>query len=77
MRPDPDLTVSEWADQHCWLTSRASVTGPGRAQPGRSRRAGPRRACRSARPLSAGLAAAHAWNGMLGFALVHWPASGA
>jgi phage terminase large subunit GpA-like protein len=29
MRPDPDLTVSEWADQHRWLSSRAS------AEPGR------------------------------------------
>ena len=28
MRPDPDLTVSEWADQHRWLSSRAS-TEPG------------------------------------------------
>ncbi|OUS07830.1 phage tail protein [Rhodobacterales bacterium 52_120_T64] len=31
MRPDPDLTVSEWADQHRWLSSRAS------AEPGRYR----------------------------------------
>ena len=29
MRPDPDLTVSEWADQHRSLSSRAS------AEPGR------------------------------------------
>ena len=29
IRPDPDLTVSEWADQHRWLSSRAS------AEPGR------------------------------------------
>ena len=29
--PDPDLTVSEWADQHRWLSSRAS------AEPGRWR----------------------------------------
>ena len=34
MRPDPDLTVSEWADQHRWLSSRAS------AEPGRYRTAG-------------------------------------
>jgi phage terminase large subunit GpA-like protein len=33
MRPDPDLTVSEWADQHRWLSSRAS------AEPGRYRTA--------------------------------------
>jgi len=31
MRPDPDLTVSEWADAHRWLSSRAS------AEPGRYR----------------------------------------
>ena len=24
MRPDPDLTVSEWADQHRWPTVRAA-----------------------------------------------------
>ena len=24
MRPDPDLTVSEWADQHRWLSSRGA-----------------------------------------------------
>lgn len=29
MRPDPDLTVSEWADAHRWLSSRAA------AEPGR------------------------------------------
>lgn len=29
IRPDPDLTVSEWADQHRWLSSR------GAAEPGR------------------------------------------
>ena len=29
IRPDPDLTVSEWADRHRWLSSRAS------AEPGR------------------------------------------
>jgi phage terminase large subunit GpA-like protein len=33
MRPDPDLTVSEWADAHRWLSSRAS------AEPGRYRTA--------------------------------------
>jgi phage terminase large subunit GpA-like protein len=33
MLPDPDLTVSEWADQHRWLSSRAS------AEPGRYRTA--------------------------------------
>ena len=33
MRPDPDLAVSEWADQHRWQSSRAS------AQPGRYRTA--------------------------------------
>ena len=33
MRPDPDLTVSEWADQHRSLSSRAS------AEPGRYRTA--------------------------------------
>ncbi|WP_111735403.1 phage terminase large subunit family protein [Roseovarius amoyensis] len=33
MRPDADLTVSEWADQHRWLSSRAS------AEPGRYRTA--------------------------------------
>ncbi len=33
MRPDPDLTVSEWADQHRWLSSRAA------AEPGRYRTA--------------------------------------
>jgi len=32
MRPDPDLTVSAWADQHRQLSSRAS------AEPGRRRR---------------------------------------
>jgi len=31
LRPDPDLTVAEWADQHRWLSSRAS------AEPGRYR----------------------------------------
>ncbi len=31
IRPDPDLTVSEWADRHRWLSSRAS------AEPGRYR----------------------------------------
>ncbi|PRY23517.1 phage terminase large subunit GpA-like protein [Aliiruegeria haliotis] len=31
LRPDPDLTVSEWADRHRWLSSRAS------AEPGRYR----------------------------------------
>ena len=31
MRPDPDLTVSQWADQHRWLSSRAS------AEPGQYR----------------------------------------
>ncbi len=25
MRPDPDLTVSEWADQHRWLSSRGAA----------------------------------------------------
>jgi phage terminase large subunit GpA-like protein len=33
MLPDPDLTVSEWAEQHRWLSSRAS------AEPGRYRTA--------------------------------------
>ena len=33
MRPDPDLTVSQWADAHRWLSSRAS------AEPGRYRTA--------------------------------------
>lgn len=33
MRPDPELTVSEWADRHRWLSSRAS------AEPGRYRTA--------------------------------------
>ena len=33
LRPDPDLTVSEWADRHRWLSSRAS------AEPGRYRTA--------------------------------------
>jgi phage terminase large subunit GpA-like protein len=33
MRPDPSLTVSEWADQHRWLSSR------GAAEPGRYRTA--------------------------------------
>src|SRR6056297_555246 len=33
VRPDPDLTVSAWADQHRWLSSRAS------AEPGRYRTA--------------------------------------
>ncbi|KJS41402.1 MAG: bacteriophage tail assembly protein [Roseovarius sp. BRH_c41] len=33
LRPDPDLTVSEWADAHRWLSSRAS------AEPGRYRTA--------------------------------------
>ncbi len=33
MRPDPNLTVSEWADAHRWLSSRAS------AEPGRYRTA--------------------------------------
>lgn len=32
-RPDPSLTVSEWADQNRWLSSRAS------AEPGRYRTA--------------------------------------
>ena len=31
IRPDPNLTVSEWADRHRWLSSRAS------AEPGRYR----------------------------------------
>jgi phage terminase large subunit GpA-like protein len=25
IRPDPNLTVSEWADRHRWLSSRASA----------------------------------------------------
>ena len=33
LRPDPDLTVSQWADRHRWLSSRAS------AEPGRYRTA--------------------------------------
>jgi len=33
MRPDPDLTVPEWADAHRWLSSRAA------AEPGRYRTA--------------------------------------
>ena len=33
VRPDPDLTVSGWADAHRWLSSRAS------AEPGRYRTA--------------------------------------
>jgi phage terminase large subunit GpA-like protein len=33
IRPDPGLTVSEWADRHRWLSSRAS------AEPGRYRTA--------------------------------------
>jgi phage terminase large subunit GpA-like protein len=33
IRPDPDLTVSDWADRHRWLSSRAS------AEPGRYRTA--------------------------------------
>jgi phage terminase large subunit GpA-like protein len=33
IRPDPDLTVSDWADRHRWLASRAS------AEPGRYRTA--------------------------------------
>jgi phage terminase large subunit GpA-like protein len=33
IRPDPDLTVSQWADRHRWLSSRAS------AEPGRYRTA--------------------------------------
>lgn len=33
LRPDPDITVSAWADQHRWLSSRAS------AEPGRYRAA--------------------------------------
>ena len=33
MRPDADLTVSEWADAHRWLSSRAA------AEPGRYRTA--------------------------------------
>ena len=31
IRPDPDLTVSQWADRHRWLSARAS------AEPGRYR----------------------------------------
>ena len=27
MQPDPDLTLPEWADQHRWLSSRASADG--------------------------------------------------
>ena len=34
MRPDADLTVSDWADAHRWLSSRASAE-PGRYRPGR------------------------------------------
>jgi hypothetical protein len=35
MRPDPNMTVSEWADAHRWLSSRASAE-PGRiARPAR------------------------------------------
>ncbi|MBJ6372745.1 phage terminase large subunit family protein [Sedimentitalea arenosa] len=33
LRPDPDLSVSDWADQHRWLSSRAA------AEPGRYRTA--------------------------------------
>ena len=32
MRPDPDLTVSEWADEHRWLSSRGAAE-PGVADP--------------------------------------------
>ena len=36
MRPDPDLTVSEWADAHRMLSSRASRLSPGNtARPAR------------------------------------------
>ena len=35
MRPDADLTVSEWADAHRWLSSRASAE-PGRYRTARS-----------------------------------------
>jgi len=33
--PDPDLTVSEWADKHCKLSSRASA-GPGQYRTART-----------------------------------------
>ena len=32
LRPDPNLTVSEWADQHRWLSSRGAAE-PGRYRP--------------------------------------------
>jgi len=35
LRPDPDLTVSEWADQHRMLSGRASAE-PGRYRTGRT-----------------------------------------
>jgi phage terminase large subunit GpA-like protein len=35
LRPDPDLTVSEWADRHRWLSSRASAE-PGRYKTART-----------------------------------------
>jgi phage terminase large subunit GpA-like protein len=35
IRPDPDLTVSDWADRHRWLASRASAE-PGRYRTGRT-----------------------------------------
>ena len=27
MQLDPDLTLPEWVDQHCWLSSHASANG--------------------------------------------------
>ena len=36
IRPDPDLTVSEWADRHRWLSPRASAE-PGRYRTARTR----------------------------------------
>ncbi|MEI4235011.1 phage terminase large subunit family protein, partial [Roseovarius sp. D22-M7] len=35
LRPDPDLTVSQWADRHRWLSSRASAE-PGRYKTART-----------------------------------------
>ena len=53
LRPDPDLTVSEWADRHRMLSGRAS------AEPGRYRTVRYRPGSAEARPESIRCRSAH------------------
>ena len=80
MRPDPDLTVSEWADAHRWLSSRAA------AEPGRYRTArapylreimdalSPRHPARRISFMKAAqVGATEAGNNWIGFVIHHAP----